>query len=102
MTTRELEEPRTRESEKGAQMCARELSVRDWKRDGTDTRGDFRGRVDELPGAALGEEGGRQLGMQGVAAAMHDRVRDNWMPDEREIADQVQDLVPHELVFVAQ
>ena len=61
-----------------------------------------RRHLDELPGVALLEELRGERGVQGVAAAVRDDVADDRVADERQIADDVEDLVADELVLEAQ
>ena len=49
-----------------------------------------RGRVDQLPGIALGKQLRRHRRVQGMPATVHHRVRDDGMADKREVADQIE------------
>lgn len=60
-----------------------------------------RGGLDQAPRFLIGENLGRQLRMQGMARAMGDDVTDDRISDERQVTDDVQNLVTHELVFEA-
>src|SRR5262245_54691843 len=75
--------------------CAREVggdpSARDAKR-----------RRNELPRALMLEELRGHRRVQGVAAAMHDRVREDRIADECEVAHEIEDLVADELVLEAE
>ena len=58
-----------------------------------------RGLFDELPGVRFLEQMRRHRRVKRMAAAMHHRVRHDGVTNQREVADQVQDLVADELVF---
>ena len=80
-------------------MCAR----RTWHADGIERAfGHVRGRLDQAPRFLVAENLGRQLRMQGVARAMGDDMTDDRISDERQVTNDVQDLVTHELIFEAQ
>ncbi len=64
--------------------------------------GHGRGRLDQAPRFLVAENLGCQLRVQGMAGAMGDDVTDDRISDERQVTDDVQDLVTHELVFEAQ
>src|SRR3984885_6079353 len=56
----------------------------------------------QLPGGAVLQQTRNQGRLHGVPRPLGYHVTKNMMAGQREIADQVQDLVPHELVFEAQ
>jgi len=62
----------------------------------------FDRRLDETPRVALTQNLCRERRVQRVPAAMHDEMSLNRMADEREVADDIQNLVTHELVFEPQ
>ena len=59
-------------------------------------------RFDEPPGVGSSRILRGERRVQRVAAAMRDEVADHRMADEREVADDVEDLVAHELVVEPQ
>src|SRR5437870_919646 len=62
-------------------------------------RRDVDRRFDEAPGVRLFEDLHREGSMQRVTGAVRDKVTDDRVADEREIADRIQYLVADELVF---
>ena len=58
--------------------------------------------VDDVPGGADAQELRHQAGVHDVAAAFGNDLAQNWHSQEREVADDVEDLVTHEFVAEAQ
>ena len=59
-------------------------------------------RLDQPPGLGLFENGRGKLGMQGMTRTVGHEMADDRMPHEREVADRIENLVPHEFVFEAE
>ena len=67
--------------------------------DGNDV--DVGGRLNQLPRVALFQDLGGERRVQRVTAAMRHEMADHGVAHQREVADDVEDLVTHELVVEA-
>src|SRR4029450_11198354 len=68
----------------------------DWQRDRLDRR------LDEPPCMRLFEDLHCELSVERMACAMRDEMSDDWIADEGQIANRIENLVANELVFETQ